>query len=221
MSPRDDSSSSTANERFKRAYGSFSRVGLLAAVTLHFGLFVLVTPFEAADLGSSADEMESITLPPRYTIPPPPEQIARPAAPRVSDVDVSDDVTIPRTTFEDFDTENALPPPPERGAVSDRPAFVVYDTPPVLQNRQEVEQLLERHYPRSLKEAGIEGTVHLWVYVDEQGRVVRSEVRESSGSALLDEAAQRVAAEMRFSPAKNREKVTAVWVSQVVRFLIH
>ena len=220
MSPRDDSSSNTANERFKRAYGSFSRVGLLVAVTFHFGLFVLVTPFEAADLGSVADEMETIVLPEEVRIPPPPEEIVRPAAPRVADIDVSDDVTIPRTTFEEFDTENALPPPPERGDVSDRPAFVVYDTPPVLQNRHEVERLLQRHYPRSLEEAGVEGTVLLWVYVDERGRVVKSEVRESSGSALLDEAAQRVAADMRFSPAKNREKVTAVWVSQVVRFLI-
>lgn len=220
MTERRGTVERTANDEFKRAYGSFTRVGLLAAITFHFGLFVLVRPFEAADLGTASDEMESITLPPDVRIPPPPEEIERPATPTVSDVPVPDDVTIAPTTFDEFEPDDALPPPQETSA-DDRPAFVPFDVPPALQNRSEIEQLLQRYYPRVLKEAGIDGTVLLWIYVNERGQVERSEVRESSGNALLDDAAQRVAAEMRFAPARNRDRLTAVWVSQAVTFQIH
>ncbi|MDH3733554.1 MAG: energy transducer TonB [Gemmatimonadota bacterium] len=207
----------TANDRFKRTSGSWLQIGMLAATMFHFGLFVLVRPFEAADLGSVTDEIEAISLPPEVRIPPPPEQIARPATPRVASVDVADDVTIAPTTFETNPVEN-LPPPPSGGSPADRPSFIPYDTPPAMRNRSQVMQLLQRYYPRNLKDAGIGGRVELWLYVNEQGRVERSEVKTSAGNALLDDAAQRVAADMEFSPAKNRDKTTAVWVSQWVTF---
>ena len=207
----------TANDRFKQTSSSWLQIGLLAATMFHLGLFVLVRPFEAADLGTVADEITAISLPPEVRIPPPPEQIARPATPRVASVDVAEDVTIAPTTFETNPVEN-LPPPPSGGSAADRPSFIPYDTPPAMRNRSQVMQLLQRYYPRNLKDAGIGGRVELWLYVNEQGRVERSEVKTSAGNALLDEAAQRVAADMEFTPAKNRDKVTAVWVSQWVTF---
>ncbi len=207
----------TANDEFKRTSSMWTQIGLLAAVMLHFGLFVLVRPFEAADLGSVGDELEAVTLPPEVRIPPPPEQIARPATPKVASVDVAEDVTIAPTTFDTNPVEN-LPPPPSGGSPADRPSFIPYDTPPSMRNRGEIQQLLQRYYPRNLKDAGIGGRVELWLYVNEQGTVEKSEVKTSSGNTLLDDAAQRVASEMRFSPAKNRDKVTAVWVSQWVTF---
>ena len=207
----------TANDRFKQLSSSWTQVGMLAATMFHFGLFVLVRPFEAADMGMVAGEIEAVSLPPEVRIPPPPEQIARPATPRVATVDVAEDVTIAPTTFETNPVEN-LPPPPSGGQPSDRPSFIPYDTPPAMTNRGEVTQLLQRYYPRNLKDAGIGGRVELWLYVDDQGRVEKSEVKTSSGNALLDDAAQQVASEMRFTPAKNRDKVTAVWVSQWVTF---
>jgi len=207
----------TANDEFKRTSNTWTQIGLLAAVMLHFGLFVLVRPFEAADLGATGDELEAVTLPPEVRIPPPPEQIARPATPRVAQVEVAEDVTIAPTTFETNPVEN-LPPPPSGGSPADRPSFIPYDTPPTMRNRAEVQALLQRYYPRNLKDAGIGGRVELWLYVNEQGGVDKSEVKTSSGNGLLDDAAQRVASEMRFTPAKNRDKVTAVWVSQWVTF---
>lgn len=207
----------TANDEFKKTSSTWTQVGLLLAVGFHLGLFVLVRPFEAADLGSVADEMEAISLPPEVRIPPPPQQIARPATPRVAQVDVSEDITIAPTTFETNPVEN-LPPPPSGGSAADRPSFIPYDTPPTLRNRGEVQQLLQRYYPRNLKDAGVGGRVELWLYVNEQGAVEKTEVKTSSGNALLDEAAARVASEMEFTPAKNRDKVTAVWVSQYVTF---
>lgn len=206
-----------ANDQFKRTSGTWTQVGILAAVMLHFGLFILVRPFEAADLGIVADELEAISLPPEVRIPPPPEQIARPATPRVASVDVAEDVTIAPTTFETNPVEN-LPPPPSGGSPADRPSFIPYDTPPAMRNRGQIQQLLQRYYPRNLKDAGIGGRVELWLYVNEQGSVEKSEVKTSAGNALLDDAAQRVAADMQFTPAKNRDKVTAVWVSQWITF---
>lgn len=209
----------TANDEFKEKSSSWTQIGVIAAVMLHFGLFVLVRPFEAADLGTTADEMEAVTLPPEVRIPPPPERIARPATPRVASVEVSEDITIAPTTFETNPVEN-LPPPPSGTSPADRPSFIPYDTAPVLLNGGHVQQLLQRYYPRTLKDAGIGGRIELWLYVSEGGAVANFEVKTSSGNVLLDDAAGQVVSEMKFSAAKNRDKVTAVWVSQWVTFQV-
>ena len=54
----------------------------------------------------------------------------------------------------------------------------------------------------------------------EDGTVGNFEVKTSSGNQLLDEASGKVVQAMRFTPAKNRDKVTAVWVSQWVTFQV-
>ena len=209
----------TANDRFKLASTNWTRIGLLAAVCLHLGLVVLVQPFEAADMGSVVKEIETINLPPEVDIPDPPEAIRRPATPRVSSVDISDEVTIERTTFDEA-PPGQLPPPPQGGSAVDRPSFIPYDTAPVMLNPEEVQQVLQREYPRTLRSAQIEGRVELWLYVSEQGVVENFEVRTSSGNALLDQAAGRVAPAMRFTPAMSRDKVTAVWVRLWVAFQV-
>lgn len=209
----------TANERFKRASPHCTRIGLLVAVFLHLGLFVLVQPFEAADMGSVTNEIESIRLPPEVRIPPPPEAIARPARPRVASVDISPDITIAPTVPDRV--PRGLPPRPPAPDPSDRPTLVPYDTPPVMLNSAEVLRVLEREYPPTLKDAGIEDRVELWIYLSEDGIVEKFEVKTSSGNPLLDEAAGRVIPAMRFSPAKNRDRVTAVWVSQWVTFRVN
>ncbi|WP_420634351.1 energy transducer TonB [Candidatus Palauibacter sp.] len=185
----------TANDRFKMASPHCTRVGLLVAVFLHLGLFVLVQPFEAADMGVVVTEMESINLPPEVRMPPPPEAIQRPEGPP--------------------------PPAPAAADPANRPTVIPYDTNPVLLNQAEVLRVLEREYPRTLKEAGIEGRVELWLYLTEDGIVEKVEIKTSSGNPLLDEAARKVAPTMTFSPAMNRDRVTAVWVSQWVTFQVN
>ncbi len=209
----------TANDDFKSGYGDWMAMGLIGAVLVHLGLFVLVPQFQAADLGDAADEMEAVQLPPQVEIPPPPEQIARPATPRVAEVAVDEDITIAPTTFETNPVEN-LPPPPSGASPSDRPAFIPYDTPPQLRNSTEIQRLLQRYYPQNLREAGIGGRVEMWLYVNEQGRVENTQVKTSSGNTQLDQAAQRVADQMRFRPAQNRDRVTDVWVSQWITFQV-
>ncbi len=58
----------------------------------------------------------------------------------------------------------------------------------------------------------------VWFWIDENGRVVRTEVRESSGHRTMDEAALQVADIMQFSPALNRDERVAVVVSMPIAF---
>ncbi|MYA34404.1 MAG: TonB family protein [Gemmatimonadales bacterium] len=119
------------------------------------------------------------------------------------------------------ETSDWVPPPmPGAEAVGrgDRPTFIVYDRPPILQNAGEVSDALKQAYPTNLKEAGIGGRVEIWLYIDESGVVQNREVKTSSGSDALDRAAADVGGAMRFEPAMNRDQATDVWVSQWITF---
>lgn len=107
---------------------------------------------------------------------------------------------------------------PAAGSSRERPTFIPYDVAPELQNPAEVQRRLREVYPTALRDAGIGGSVTLWMRVDERGRVRSSRVRESSGYRALDRAAKDVVEAMEFSPALNRDRPTAVWVQQKIRF---
>jgi TonB family protein len=104
------------------------------------------------------------------------------------------------------------------GEGGDRPHFTPFDRRPELLNRAEVIQALERYYPPMLRNAGIGGSPLLWFFIDEEGKVVRTQVKTSSGSQLLDEAAGKVAQLMKFSPALNRNDKVAVWIELPITF---
>lgn len=57
-----------------------------------------------------------------------------------------------------------------------------------------VQAVLERNkeYPRRARRRGVEGVVQLWFQVDRQGYVLDYNIRESSGSRLLDRAVERL-----------------------------
>jgi len=196
-------------------------VGLLASVAVHFGLFVWTPSFRTADLRTSNEAMESIQLPPDVKIPPPPRAVARPATPRVAEADVSPELTIAPTTLES-NPASALPPPPPSAKMNpeDRPTFIPYDVAPRLLNRDEVEKLVVRYYPPALRSAGIGGTVLVWAYVDESGRVTRTLVKASSGYQDMDAAAMRVVDAMQFKPALNRDSRIGVWISQNISMAV-
>ena len=106
----------------------------------------------------------------------------------------------------------------------DQPRFIPYDVAPRLQNADEVRQVLEREYPPLLKESGIGGEVIVWLYIDENGRVAKSQIRAepagTSGYEALDAAALAVADAMDFTPAKNRDRATPVWVQIPITFTV-
>ena len=115
-------------------------------------------------------------------------------------------------------SEVGAPPAVQAESPSERPHFIPYETPPALLNGAEVEKLLEKVYPKPLKEGGVGGSVILWIYVNAAGEVENTVVKRGSGFTALDEAAAQVARAMEFAPAQNRDKPTAVWVSQTITF---
>lgn len=208
----------TANDRFKRRASALFSAGIAVAVLLHFAIFSLFPRLDATPPVLAAEALAAMDLPPEVEIPPPPQPIARPASPKVATVELEEDLTIAPTTFEANPVERLGPPPDVSPTADDRPAFIPYDVAPKLKNRAEVLALLEKTYPRSLRNLGIGGRVLLWLYIDEEGRVRDTRVAESSGHEALDRAARAVASRMEFIPAKNRDRVTPVWLSQPVDF---
>jgi periplasmic protein TonB len=209
----------TANDRFKRGFGSWFWGSVAAAAVLHFMILAFWPDLTAADVSFRTHELEAIELPPEIEIPPPPEQIARPATPVVSaDANIDEDITIAPTTFEDNPIEDLPPPPSTTGNPEDGPTFTPYTVAPELRNRAVVSRALERNYPPLLRDAGIGGTVNVWFYIDESGRVRQTRLVTSSGQSQLDDAALRVAEVMEFSPALNRDRRVPVWVQLPIVF---
>lgn len=209
----------TANDRFKQSFGSWFWGGIIAATLLHFAAIAFWPSMTAEDWAINSEEMEAIEIPPEIEIPPPPEPIARPATPVIAEANIDEDITIAPTTFEDNRPED-LPPPPDDDDfdVSSQPVFVPHTVSPDVRNRQEVERALVREYPSALRDAGIGGVVNVHMFVDENGVVQNTAIDQSSGHALLDQAAERVAQVFQFSPAMNRDERVAVWVSIPIRF---
>ncbi len=209
-----------ANDRLKQSFQTWFWGSVCVATVLHFAVFALWPDMTAVDVSFSSNELEAIELPPEIEIPPPPEQIARPATPVITDANIDEDITIAPTTFEDNPVED-LPPPPamDNTNIGDAPTFTPFTLAPEIQNVREVQQALVREYPSILKDAGIGGTVRVWFFIDQSGRVQDTRVNQSSGHQSLDEAALAVANIFRFSPAFNRDQRVAVWVQFPITFL--
>jgi periplasmic protein TonB len=142
--------------------------------------------------------------------------------PVVGSAAVDENLTISQTTFEANPIET-LPPPANATRAADiaaAPHFTPYEVAPKLINRAEVARALVQYYPPLLRNAGIGGVVKMWFYIDTEGRVLRTQVFESSGYPNLDAAAKEVAEIMRFSPALNRDQKIPVWVQLPVVFEI-
>jgi periplasmic protein TonB len=211
----------TANDQFKRGFSDWFWYSIAVAAVVHLVMFAFWPEMTSADVGIRSDELTAIELPPEIEIPPPPEQIARPATPVVSSAQIDDDITIAPTTFDANPIEN-LPPPPTASAgaddISRAPTFTPMTVRPELQNTREIQRALERNYPPLLRDAGIGGTPVVWFFIDENGRVLRTQLSKSSGYDALDAAAIQVANQMQFSPALNRDKRVQVWVEIPVVF---
>jgi TonB family protein len=101
---------------------------------------------------------------------------------------------------------------------TERPSFTPYTKRPELRSAAEVQEALQAEYPPLLREAGIGGTAVYWLFIDRTGAVGRVQLHRSSGYEALDDAAGRVAAEMRFTPALNRDRPVDVWVQVPIAF---
>ena len=210
----------TANDKFKRTAGQWLYGGIIVATVLHFGLFEFFPDLTARDVSFGVNEFEAIELPPEVDIPPPPEQISRPAVPVVAAAELEEDITIAPTTFEENPVENLPPPPSDASRLGDRPVFTPFTVRPEVKNERQMQQVLMRLYPRMLKDAGIGGKVDVWVFIDTNGKVQNAKVNKGSGYQQLDDAALQAAYDFEFSPALNRDKKVPVWISIPIDFSV-
>lgn len=210
----------TANDRFKRSAGSWLWGSVMVATVCHFGLFKFFPELTASDVSYGVEEFVAVELPPEVEIPPPPEQISRPAVPVVAATELEEDITIAPTTFEENPVENLPPPPSDASRIGDQPVFTPYTVRPEIKNRREASRIVERYYPKLLKDAGIGGRVMIWVFIDTNGIVKNAQVQQESGNSALDDAALKAAREFEFTPALNRDKKVPVWVAIPITFSV-
>ncbi|HEY0810197.1 MAG TPA: TonB family protein [Longimicrobiales bacterium] len=102
--------------------------------------------------------------------------------------------------------------------VTDAPSFTPRTVEPELKNRATVGRALLTNYPPILRERKVGGTVQLWVRIDETGKIVKAQIKESSGQDSFDRAALKVAEVMQFSPALNRDQKVSVWIQLPIVF---
>jgi TonB family protein len=108
--------------------------------------------------------------------------------------------------------EHGLP----RKVSTEEPGFTPYTDRPELQNREDIAAALVRAYPKALRDHGVSGTALIWVLVDRDGSVLTTKVNKTSGQPEIDEAAMRVAKEMKFKPALNNGDPVAVWIQMPI-----
>jgi TonB family protein len=212
----------TANERLKRTFSSWFWGSMIMATVVHFGAFAFWPELTTEDVSFTTDELETIELPPEIEIPPPPQQIARPATPVIAAADIDEDITIAPTTFDDNPVSDLPPPPSDVGStdISAAPTFTPYTVAPRILNVDEVQRAMVREYPALLRDAGIGGTVRVYFFIDENGQVGDRRIDQTSGHQALDDVALAVAQVYRFSAAMNRDRVVPVWVSFPITFQV-
>ena len=210
--------SGSANEDFKRSFSTWFWGSMTAATVVHFLAFAFWPAMSVAAANVDSGETPLIEMPTKVDIPEPPEAITRPATPVISAALDDLDITIPSVPF--GTPSGIMPPPPELVDTGnpDAPHWTAVDVYPFIKNRDELTRILEREYPPLFRDAGIGGTTKVWFYIDETGKVVKTQVHTSSGQKPLDDAALKVAHLYEFSPAMNRDKPVAVWVSIDITF---
>ncbi|MDX1394798.1 MAG: TonB family protein [Gemmatimonadota bacterium] len=220
----DPGAPETENERFKRALSPAVRYGVLAAVAAHVILVALAPTFGAVEPTLlAAPRLTDIRIPPRVSIPPAPQPVARPARPDLATPAVARTLSVEApsvaATLEPVSGAELAPPPVPAARAADRPPYIPFEVAPTLRNRERAATLLQQVYPASLRDSGVSGSVQLWIYIDDAGAVRDCLVAESSGYEELDLAAQTVAYAMVFTPARMRDRPTAVWISQPIDFI--
>ncbi len=194
--------------------------GIIVATVVHFGVIRFFPTLTAADVAFSVTEFEAIELPPEVEIPPPPEQIARPAVPVVAATELEEDITIAPTTFEENPVESLPPPPSDAARLGDRPVLTPYTVAPRLRDTRRAQRIVQDKYPRIMEQAGIGGTTLVWAFIDARGVVKNAVISETSGYGELDRAALAAMMEFEFVAALHYDQHVPVWIEMPITFEI-
>lgn len=76
-------------------------------------------------------------------------------------------------------------------------------------------------YPLEALKNNVEGKVGVKLFIDNNGKVIRSLVEKSSGYSVLDNAAVEYSSRLKFSPAIVDNKPINIWVSMVFDYKVN
>jgi TonB family protein len=211
-----------AERRFQEQFRRWFWDGIALSGLLHVLLFLVVPDFRVGDWTVEPRGLSVVEVQTEIDIPPPPAVIQRPAVPVPGDARVSTEITIAPTTFEANPVENLSPPPEATPSVADQPVFTPYEVRPEIRDPARAIEIVYRHWPEILRQAGIAGRVDLLVFIDERGQVRNHRVQTSSGDPGLDAAAvaalYEIGEDVGFTPALNRDRAVPVWIRLPIVF---
>ncbi|HWP82833.1 MAG TPA: energy transducer TonB [Bacteroidota bacterium] len=155
-------------------------------------------------------DVEDIDVTKQENRPPPPP---RPPIPIEAPSDEAlDDITIQDTEIK---LTEDVPPPPPRDDEEEAYFVAVEELPEPIGGIGAIQALVV--YPEIAKRAGVEGTVYVEAFVDENGNVTRTNVVKGIGAGC-DEAAMAAVQKVKFKPGKQRGKPVKVRMSIPIRF---
>ena len=96
---------------------------------------------------------------------------------------------------------------------------VIYDSPPALQNPDDIDRALRELYPEESKRRGERGNIGTLLRIGLDGALQEARVFRSSGYPELDDAALAVVRRMQFSPALHQGAPREVWITMWVAFV--
>jgi protein TonB len=204
----------TVQQLVKKQYSKLLRWALLGSFVILTNTFLFTPVYNPTPYSLKEEVFEVVEIPEDIEIPPPPQEVEMPKVPvniEVSD-DASDDDTIEDTSFDSFDE---MPPPVTNAGNSGPKVFYAFDEPP-----QPIYQAPVR-YPPIAREAEMEGTVVVLIFVDERGNVFNATILQSSVPKVLEDAALKSARKWRFKPGKQRNVPVKTTISVPIQFKIH
>ena len=136
----------------------------------------------------------------------PPE---KPSIPIPSEDEFYDgDIVIEDTDFDDFD--DWVPPTPAPVAADTR--FVPFDKAPA------PKVAIWPIYPELARESGIQGTVNILFFINEEGVVTEAHVLKGVPNSGLNQAALDAVKKSTWEPARQRDRKVGVWQTVPVKF---
>jgi TonB family protein len=215
--PNESRMYTTANSELHESYGRYMKLFTTGAILVHALLLVFFVTPQGEGFEAGIEEFEVIDVPPEVKIPPPPEEIARPATPVISDEPIEEDITISETEITENEPVPEAPPPPPAAAedVGGTFTFTPYTVKPKCQGGCTPDDIL-RHVPPMLKRSGVSCTLTVGIRIDTSGNVTATDLLRSSGNSACDQAAQTWAKTTRWSTAYNRDQAVVVWIAQPV-----
>ena len=187
----------TVQQLVKQGYPKLLRWALLGAFIIIVNVFLFSPRYVPNPYKLEEEVFEVVEIPEDIEIPPPPQEVEMPKVPvqiEISD-SASDEETIEDTSFY-FASE--IPPPAASDFGGGPTQFYAFDEPPAPTYRQAPQ------YPELAREAEMEGTVVVLIFVDERGNVFNVQMLSSTVPQILIDEAVKAAWKWRFKPGKQR-----------------